>query len=138
MTLPHSLDYLMTGGVLDFDAAAYLNSNAGGVNYNPQLLGGATLNAQPKKDSFSSKAKAKLTDTNFLKKAATVAIVGTLAFFGIKKGKNLINSLKGKNLTETAENLAKTAQDTNVAEKAGNMFTRLKDGVMGMFKKVSK
>jgi len=121
MTLPHSLDYLMTGGVLDFDAAAYLNSNANGVNY-PPMLGGTTLKSQPQKDSFASKAKSKLTDTNFLKKAATVAIVGTLAFFGIKNGKNLIN----------------TAKNTNWTEKASGLLTNAKDGFCNLFKKVSK
>ena len=122
MTLPHSLDYLMTGGVLDFDAAAYLNSNAGGVNYGPQMLGGTKMQAQPQKDSFASKAKAKLTDTNFLKKAATVAIVGTLAFFGIKKGKNLISS----------------AKNTNWGEQAGKLWTSAKNGISNLFSKVSK
>ncbi|MBR1680747.1 hypothetical protein IJ707_03040 [bacterium] len=121
MTLPHSLDYLMTGGVLDFDAAAYLNSNAGGVNY-PPMLGGTTLQPQPKNDSFASKAKSKLTDTNFLKKAATVAIVGTLAFFGIKKGKNIMSTVK----------------NTNWTEKAGSLLTSAKNGLSNLFTKVSK
>ena len=121
MTLPHSLDYLMTGGVLDFDAAAYLNSNAGGVNF-PPMLGGTAMHAQPKADSFASKAKSKLTDTNLLKKVATVAIVGTLAFFGIKKGKNLFNNIK----------------NTNWTEKAGNLMASAKNGMSNLFKKVSK
>ena len=122
MTLPHSLDYLNTGGVLDFDAAAYLNSTAGGVNYNTNMLGGTTLQNQPKKDSFASKAKAKLTDVNFLKKAATAAIVGTLVFFGIKNGKNLINNIK----------------TTNWSEKAGNLLASAKNGISNLFSKVSK
>ncbi len=121
MTLPHSLDYLMTGGVLDFDAAAYLNSNAGGVGYS-NMLGGTTLKSQPKNDSFTSKVKSKFTDTNFLKKAATVAIVTTLAIFGIKKGKNLLTA----------------AKDTNWTEKAGNLFASAKDGISNLFKQVSK
>ncbi|MBR1753218.1 hypothetical protein IJ732_00125 [bacterium] len=122
MTLPHSMDYLMTGGVLDFDAAAFLNNPSPiGLNY-PTMLGGTQMQSQPQKDTFSSKVKSKLKDTNFLKKAATVAIVGTLAFFGIKKGKNLLSA----------------AKNTNVAETAANATASAKGWFSNLFKKVSK
>ena len=103
MTLPNSMDYLARGGVIDFDAAAFLNSGNTGVQY-PTVLGGVQMQQQPKKDSFASKAKAKLTDTNFLKKAATALIVGTLAFVGIKKGKNCLNSIKNSKVGQSVSN----------------------------------
>jgi len=121
MTLPHSMDYLMTGGVLDFDAAAFLN-NTNPIGIDPKMLGGVQMQQQPQKDSFSSKVKSKLKDTNFLKKAATVAIVGTLAFFGIKKGKNLLSA----------------AKDTNITEIAANATASAKGWFSNLFKKVSK
>jgi hypothetical protein len=103
MALPHSMDYLMNGGVLDFDAAAYLNSSATGVQY-PSMLGGVQMQNQPKNDSFTSKAKAKLTDTNFLKKAATAAIVTTLAVVGFCKGKKCWNSVKSSEFGQSVSN----------------------------------
>ena len=125
MTLPNSMDYLAMNGVVDFDVNAYLNSNAGGVNY-PSMLGGAKLPAQPQQDSFTSKAKAKLTDKNFLKKAATAAIVVALTAFGIKKGKNLFNSAKESNVTQ------------QVVEQSTGFFSKAKDYVSGLFQKSSK
>ncbi len=94
MTLPNSMNYLARNGVVDFDVDAYLNSpNAKGVNFATNLLGDATLQSQPQKDSFSSRLKAKVSDKGFLKKAATAAIVTTLAVFGFKKAKNGISGL---------------------------------------------
>jgi len=121
MTLPNSMDYLAMNGVVDFDVNAYLNSNAGGVNY-PSLLGNTKMQAQPEKDSFTSKAKAKLTDKNFLKKAATAVVVVALAAFGIKKGKNLFNSAKESNMAQQA------------IEKSTGFFTKAKDYVSNLFK----
>jgi len=120
MTLSNSMNYLARNGVVDFDVDAYLNSpNAKGVNYAPNMLGDATLKAQPQKDSFTSRLKAKVSDKNFLKKAATAAIVTTLAVFGIKKGKNLFSA----------------ANNANVTEQATGFFGKAKDFVTGLFKK---
>ena len=121
MTLPNSMDYLAMNGVVDFDVNAYLNSNAGGVHY-PSLLGDTKMQAQPQKDTFASKAKAKLTDKNFLKKAATAVVVGTLAIFGIKKGKALFNSVKGTDVAQQA------------VEKSTGFFAKAKDYVSNLFK----
>ena len=120
MTLPHSMDYLMNAGVLDFDAAAFLNSNAGGVQY-PQMLGGVQMQSQPKNDSFTSKAKAKLSDTNFLKKVATGVIVATLAFVGLKKGKNCLDALKNSDKTQAVMNGVNSAKSG-----ISNFFSRFK------------
>ncbi len=120
MTLPHSMDYLMNAGVLDFDAAAYLNSNAGGVQY-PQMLGGVQMQSQPKTDSFASKAKAKFSDTNFLKKVATGVIVATLAFVGIKKGKKCIDVFKNSDKTQAVMNGLSSAKNS-----VSNFFSRFK------------
>ena len=114
MTLPHSMDYLVNGGVLDFDAAAYLN--------NTNLLGGVQMQAQPKNDGFATKAKNKMSDMNFLKKAATIALVTVLAGVGLCKGKNLIKAVK----------------NYNYSEGAANAFNAAKDGVCSFFKKVFK
>ena len=126
MALPNSMDYLARNGVVDFNVDAYLNSNAGGVNYNPSLLGNTKLPAQPQKDTFSAKAKAKLTDKNFLKKAATAAIVVGLTAFGIKKGKNLLASAKESNVAQQA------------VEKSTGFLTKAKDYVSTLFKTSSK
>lgn len=120
MALPHSMDYLMNGGVLDFDAAAYLNSNANGVQY-PSMLGGVQMQNQPTNDSFSSKAKAKLKDTNFLKKAATAVIVGALAFVGIKKGKKCLDAFKNSDKTQAVMNGLNSAKNS-----VSNFFARFK------------
>ena len=123
MTLPHSMDYLVNGGVLDFDAAAYLNNtNVGGVNYNTNLLGGVQMQAQPKNDGFATKAKNKMSDMNFLKKAATIALVTVLAGVALCKGKNVIKSVKNYNYTEGAS----------------NAFSAVKEGVCNFFKNVFK
>lgn len=119
MTLSNSMSYLARNGVVDFDVDAYLNSNAKGVNYAPNMLGDATLQAQPQKDSFSSKLKAKVSDKGFLKKAATAAIVTTLAVFGIKKGKNLFSA----------------AKNSNAAQQTSNFLGKAKDCVAKFFKK---
>lgn len=135
MTLPHSMDYLVNGGVLDFDAAAYLNNtNVGGVNYNTNLLGGVQMQAQPKNDGFATKAKNKLKDVNFLKKAATVALVTVLAGVGLSKCKGLVKSLKNSNV---AENVANATQNIN-KESATNAFKTVKDSVCGFFKNIFK
>lgn len=120
MALPHSMDYLMNGGVLDFDAAAYLNSNASGVQY-PTMLGGVQMQNQPQKDSFASKAKSKLTDTNFLKKAATAVIATTLAIVGIRKGKKCWNAMKNSNTVQSAGNFLTSAKNS-----VSNFFTKFK------------
>ena len=120
MTLPNSMDYLARNGVVDFNVDAYLNSpNAKGVNFSSNMLGDTTMQAQPKKDTFSSKLKAKVSDKNFLKKAATAVIVTTLAVFGIKKGKNLLNS----------------AKNTNVGQQASTYLGKAKNWVSNAFKK---
>ena len=123
MTLPHSMDYLVNGGVLGFDSAAYLNNtNVGGVNYNTNLLGGVQMQAQPKNDGFATKAKNKMSDMNFLKKAATIALVTVLAGVGLCKGKNVIKEVKYYNYTEGAS----------------NAFSAVKEGVCNFFKNVFK
>jgi len=123
MTLPHSMDYLVNGGVLDFDAAAYLNNtNVGGVNYNTNLLGGVSMQAQPQNDNFATKAKKTMTDKNFLKKAATVALVTVLAGVALCKGKSAISAVK----------------NYNYSEGASNAVNYVKDGVCNFFKKVFK
>jgi len=120
MTLPNSMGYLARNGVVDFDVDAYLNNPAAkGVNYTPNMLGDATMQAQPQKDTFSSKLKAKVSDKNFLKKAATAVIVTTLAVFGIKKGKNLLSA----------------AKNSNVAQQTGSFLGKAKDCVAKFFKK---
>lgn len=123
MTLPHSMDYLVNGGVLDFDAAAYLNNtNVGGVNYNTNLLGGVQMQNQPQNDNFATKAKKTMTDKNFLKKVATAALVTVLAGVALCKGKNVIKSVKNYNYTEDAS----------------NAFSAVKEGVCNFFKNVFK
>ena len=123
MTLPNSMDYLTRNGVVDFDVNAYLNNpTARGVNFGPNMLGDTTMQAQPQKDSFSSKLKAKVSDKNFLKKAATAVIVTTLAVFGIKKGKNLFSKVK----------------TSNVAQETGNFLGKAKNCVVNFFKKSKK
>ena len=123
MTLPHSMDYLVNGGVLDFDAAAYLNNtNVGGVNYNTNLLGGVQMQNQPQNDNFATKAKKTMTDKNFLKKVATAALVTVLAGVALCKGKNVIKSVKNYNYTEGAS----------------NAFSAVKNGVCNFFKNVFK
>ncbi len=123
MTLPHSMDYLVNGGVLDFDAAAYLNNtNVGGVNYNTNLLGGVQMQNQPQNDNFATKAKKTMTDKNFLKKVATAALVTVLAGVALCKGKNVIKSVKNYNYTEGAS----------------NAFSAVKEGVCNFFKNVFK
>ena len=120
MTLPHSMDYLVNGGVLDFDAAAYLNNtNVGGVNYNTNLLGGVQMQAQPQNDNFATKAKKTMTDKNFLKKVATAALVTVLAGVALCKGKNAIKAVK----------------NYNYSEGASNAVNYVKDGVCNFFKK---
>lgn len=123
MTLPHSMDYLVNGGVLDFDAVAYLNNtNVGGVNYNTNLLGGVQMQNQPQNDNFATKAKKTMTDKNFLKKVATAALVTVLAGVALCKGKNVIKSVKNYNYTEGAS----------------NAFSAVKEGVCNFFKNVFK
>ena len=123
MTLPHSMDYLVNGGVLDFDAAAYLNNtNVGGVNYNTNLLGGVQMQNQPQNDNFATKAKKTMTDKNFLKKVATAALVTVLAGVALCKGKNVIKSVRNYNYTEGAS----------------DAFSAVKEGVCNFFKNVFK
>lgn len=123
MTLPHSMDYLVNGGVLDFDAAAYLNNtNAGGVNYNTNLLGGVQMQNQPQKDNFVTKAKKTMANKNFLKKAATVALVTVLAGVALCKGKSAVSAIK----------------NYNYSEGASNAFNTAKNGVCNFFKNVFK
>ncbi|MBR2525145.1 hypothetical protein IKE67_01640 [bacterium] len=120
MTLSNSVDYLTRNGVVDFDVDAYLNNpNAKGVNYTPNMLGGTTMQAQPQKDTFSSKLKAKVSDKGFLKKAAATVAVAALAVFGIKKGKNLLS----------------TAKNSNVGQQACNYYGKAKNWVTNLFKK---
>ena len=117
------MDYLVNGGVLDFDAAAYLNNtNVGGVNYNTNLLGGVQMQNQPQNDNFATKAKKTMTDKNFLKKVATAALVTVLAGVALCKGKNVIKAVK----------------DYNYTEGASNAFSSVKDGVCNFFKNVFK
>ena len=123
MTLPHSMDYLVNGGVLDFDAAAYLNNtNVGGVNYNTNLLGGVQMQNQPQNDNFATKAKKTMTDKNFLKKVATAALVTVLVGVALCNGKNVIKAVK----------------DYNYTEGASNAFSSVKNGVCNFFKNVFK
>lgn len=122
MTLPHSMDYLVNGGVLDFDAAAYLNNtNVGGVNYNTNLLGGVQMQAQPQNDNFATKAKKTMTDKNFLKKAATVALVTVLAGVALCKGKSAISAVKNSDKTQAVMNGLSSAKDSVL-----NFFSRFK------------
>ena len=80
------LSYLATGGVLNFDPNAYLNSPVVG-NTNPYsqiglLPQGTKLQNQPAKDGFISKNK------ETIKKVAAGVILTGLAAFGIYKCKN--------------------------------------------------
>ena len=123
MALPHSMDYLMNNGVLDFDAAAYLNNPmAGGVNYAPNMLGGVQMQAQPKSDSFSNKAKAKLKDIDFLKKAATAVISAVLIGTALVKGKKCWNNVKS----------------SQAVQSVGNFFTSAKSGISNFISKFKK
>ena len=123
MALPHSMDYLTNNGVLDFDAAAYLNNPmATGVNYGPNLLGGVQMQAQPKNDSFTNKAKAKLKDVDFLKKAATAVISAVLIGTALVKGKKCWNSVKS----------------SNASQAVGNFFTSAKTSISNFISKFKK
>ena len=99
MTLPlqGSMNYLIDGGVLDFDANAYLNTGITTPYYQP-MLNGVKMQSQPQQDSFSSKIKNKLSDKNTLKTIAATAILGILAFVGIKKSKTIFNNVKNSKL----------------------------------------
>lgn len=135
MTLPHSMDYLVNGGVLDFDAAAYLNNtNVGGVNYNTNLLGGVQMQAQPNNDGFVAKAKTKMSDMKFLKTLATVALVTVLACVGLNKCKNLVKSIKKSDIVDDITSATKKVNKDALTDK----FNTVKDGVTGFFKKVFK
>ena len=121
MTLPNSMGYLSRNGVVDFDVDAYLNNPAAkGVNYGPNMLGGTTMQAQPQKDSFSSKLKAKVSDKGFLKAAAATVAVAALAIFGIKKGKKAVSTVK----------------NTEIAQQASNLFGKAKNWITNLSKKV--
>ena len=123
MALPHSMDYLTNNGVLDFDAAAYLNNPmATGVNYGPNLLGGVQMQAQPKNDSFTNKAKAKLKDIDFLKKAATAVISAVLIGTALVKGKKCWNSVTS----------------SNASQAVGTFFTSAKTGISNFISKFKK
>lgn len=105
MSLPHSMDYLMDGGVLDFDAAAYLNQSPVGMgNYYPPTLNGVRMQQQSYKDSFSSQMKNKLSDTKTIKTIVAAAIVTILAGVGISKSKKACAAIKNSKVVQTLGN----------------------------------
>lgn len=96
MTLPGSMDYLSAGGVLNFDAAAYLNNpNARQMPFKNPLNASSAI-GQPTKDTFMSKTKGKLKQKDTWKKIAAGAIVATLAGIGIYKGTKGIQNISSK------------------------------------------
>ena len=117
LPLPGSMNYLMNGGVLDFDANAYLNSGIVTPYYQP-MLNGAKIQPQPQKDSFSSKLK---NNEKTIKTVAATVILGALAFVGIKKSKNL---LKG-------------AKDSKFVSKIGDTFKSAKEWIKSIPSKIS-
>lgn len=96
MLLPHSMDYLINGGVLDFDAASYLNGNGiNSCNYNTNMLGNVYTKKQPQADSFDSEKNKKQEKINTIKKVVTALTVTALACVGFSKGKKCIDMITG-------------------------------------------
>ena len=79
--------------------------------------------SQPiKNDSFTNKAKAKLKDIDFLKKAATAVISAVLIGTALVKGKKCWNSVKS----------------SNASQAVGNFFTSAKTGISNFILKFKK
>ncbi len=124
------LSYLATGGVLNFDPNAYLNSPVIG-NTNPYsqiglLPQGTKLQNQPTKDGFVSKNK------ETIKKVAAGVILAGLTAFGIYKCKNGASKI-AETLSKKGEIVTKTATETIEASKS--FLGKYVDKVTNFFKK---
>lgn len=112
----YSLDNLAAGGVIDFDATAYILDKPARFVGNPQMAdlpitdisllpGGTKLKDLPQIDSYNDKS---LVQNPGWKKWAFGAIIAagiTGAIFAVTKGK--INTQGLKNITQTAVNYIK-------------------------------
>ena len=124
------LSYLATGGVLNFDPNAYLNSPVVGTP-NPYgqiglLPNGTKLQNQPAKDGFISKNK----DT--IKKAVAGTILVGLAAFGIYKCKN--GAGKIAEAISSKKDIVTKAVDNTIKQGKGFLSDCL-DKVTKFFKK---
>lgn len=124
------LSYLATGGVLNFDPNAYLNSPVVGTP-NPYgqiglLPSGTKLQNQPAKDGFVSKNK------ETLKKVAAGVILTGLAAFGIYKCKNGASKLT-EALSNTKADLSKGASEA--LSNGKDFLSKCVDKVTKFFKK---
>lgn len=124
------LSYLATGGVLNFDPNAYLNSPVVG-NTNPYsqiglLPQGTKLQNQPAKDGFVSKNK------ETIKKVAAGVILAGLTAFGIYKCKNGASKIADA-ISKKGEAVTKTATET--LNQGKSFLSNCVDKVTKFFKK---
>lgn len=111
MIMPGSMDYLMSNGILNFDAQAFLNNPAmQNMPFEAPLNGSVKMQEQPVKDSFMSKTKAAMNTKSF-KQIATAGIVAGLALFGLSKFTKGVNVLKGVTSNNAVGNTLSNIKD---------------------------